>query len=232
MRWVVAPLIAAALCFAGSSAADPTPAPAPAASRHLFTRGDLGLGLAAVGLTAAAVPNDEWLTEESTEAHSSGERRLADLASPLGNGALVFGALAAAYGAGRLMHHEGLSASATRIGFSVITSGVVAAGMKEGIGRARPIDSPNDSDDLRPFRGDKSFPSGHATVAFALASAITQETHARWAPWVVYPLAGAVAWSRVHKDQHWTSDVVAGAFLGTWVARKTERLLGLRRSQP
>jgi hypothetical protein len=63
--------------------------------RHLFTRGDLVFGLAAAGLTTAAVSNDEWLTEESTEGNSPRERRLASLAQPLGSGALVFGALAA-----------------------------------------------------------------------------------------------------------------------------------------
>ena len=214
----------AALC-AGvrTSAADAAP------SRHLFTRGDLVFGLAAVGFTAAAVPNDVWLTSETDEAHSAGERRLADLVSPLGNGALVFGALASAYAAGRLTQHEGLSASVTRIGASVVASGLATVAMKEGIGRARPVDSPNDNDDFRPFGGDKSFPSGHATVAFAFASAVSHETHARWVPWVLYPMAAAVAWSRVHNDEHWTSDVVAGAYVGTWIAAKTERLLDLRK---
>src|SRR2546422_5129271 len=178
--WLLA--AAAALCaIAGLAPADPAPA------RHLFTRGDLVFGLAAAGFTAAAVPNDQWLTSETDEAHSGGERRLADLVSPLGNGALVFGALAAAYGAGRLTHHEGLAASVTRIGAAVLVSGAVTLAMKEGVERARPVDSPGDSDDLRPFGGDKSFPSGHTTVAFALASAVSHETHSRWV-WALYPV--------------------------------------------
>jgi membrane-associated phospholipid phosphatase len=223
MRWSIVWLAAATLC-AGvrQSRAD------PAYPHHLFTRGDLVFGLAAVGLTAAAVPNDEWLTEESTEGNSVGERRLASIATPLGSGALVLGTLAAVYGAGRLMHHDGLAASATRVGLAVLASGATALAMKEGIGRARPLDSPNDSDDIMPFRGDKSFPSGHATVAFALASAVSHETHDRWVSWALYPVAAAVAWSRVHDNEHWTSDVVAGAFLGGWIANKTERIFELR----
>jgi membrane-associated phospholipid phosphatase len=225
MRWRIPLLVVMALCAEiGSASADPTPATA-----SLFTRRDLAFGLAAVGFTAAAVPCDKWLTNETTEAHSAGERRLANALSPLGSGALVFGALAATYGASRFLHHEGLTASVTRVGTSVLVSGITVAALKEGIGRQRPLDSPNDSDDLRPFHGDTSMPSGHTTLAFALATAVSHESHSRWVPWVVYPLASAVAWSRVHEQEHWTSDVVAGAFLGAWTAAKTERYFDLNR---
>lgn len=44
-------------------------------------------------------------------------------------------------------------------------------------------------------------------------------------PWVVYPIAGLVAWSRVHDGKHWTSDVVAGAALGAWTAAKTHDVM-------
>ena len=214
-----------ALCAEiGPATADPTPATA-----RLFTRRDLAFGLAAVGFTAATVPNDVWLTHETTEGHSPGEDRLASIASPLGNGALVFGALAATYAASRAFHHEALAGSVSRIGASVLVSGVAVSMLKEGFGRPRPLDSPNDSDDLQPFQGSTSFPSGHTTLAFALATAVSHESHSRWVPWVLYPLAATVAWSRVHQQEHWTSDVVLGAFLGTWTAAKTERYFDLRR---
>ena len=34
----------------------------------------------------------------------------------------------------------------------------------------------------------------------------------------------AVGWSRLRDDKHWMSDVVAGAGLGTWTARKVVQL--------
>lgn len=215
-----------ALCAEiGSATADPTPATA-----RLFTRRDLAFGLAAVGFTAATVPKDMWLTHETTEGNSPREAHLANLASPLGNGALVFGALAATYAASRVFHHEALAGSVSRIGASVLVSAVSVSMLKESFGRPRPLDSPNaDIDDLQPFHGGTSFPSGHTTLAFALATAVSHESHSRWVPWVVYPLAAAVAWSRVHEQEHWTSDVVLGAFLGTWTAAKTERYFDLRR---
>ena len=93
------------------------------------------------------------------------------------------------------------------------------------VGRPRPIQTPGDSDDLHPFSGYESFPSGHAAVSFALATAINRESSWWGTPWITYPLATLVGWSRVHDHKHWTSDVVAGAALGIWTAHKVEDVL-------
>jgi diacylglycerol kinase family enzyme/membrane-associated phospholipid phosphatase len=57
-----------------------------------------------------------------------------------------------------------------------------------------------------------SFPSGHSASAFAFASAVTMEHKGVGA--LVFPLAAAVSYSRVHTGVHWPSDVVAGAAIG------------------
>ncbi|MGH7615780.1 MAG: phosphatase PAP2 family protein [Gemmatimonadaceae bacterium] len=71
-----------------------------------------------------------------------------------------------------------------------------------------------------------SFPSGHATTAFAAAAAVTNET-TRWWPrstWIVGPImyagATAVGLSRMYHNRHWASDVVLGAAIGTFSGRK------------
>ena len=77
----------------------------------------------------------------------------------------------------------------------------------------------------RPFSGNTSFPSGHTTVAFATAAALARESRARWVPWVAYPVAALVGWSRLRDNRHWASDVVAGAAVGYGAAVATERFL-------
>ncbi|NDL59179.1 bifunctional phosphatase PAP2/diacylglycerol kinase family protein [Phytoactinopolyspora mesophila] len=61
-----------------------------------------------------------------------------------------------------------------------------------------------------------SFPSGHAASAAAFATGVAMENAALGA--AVAPLAGAVAYSRVHVGVHHVSDVVAGATLGAGIA--------------
>lgn len=60
--------------------------------------------------------------------------------------------------------------------------------------------------------GSTSFPSGHSASAFAFATGVSEELPLL-APALV-PLAGAVAYSRVHTGVHYPSDVVAGAAIG------------------
>jgi undecaprenyl-diphosphatase len=58
------------------------------------------------------------------------------------------------------------------------------------------------------------FPSGHTTMAFALAASLhpSLPRHQRWVLWV---LAAVVGVARMHVGVHWPADVVGGAALGT-----------------
>lgn len=70
---------------------------------------------------------------------------------------------------------------------------------------------------------DKSFPSGHATMAFAAARSIDKEfrNDGIWIPIVAYVAATAVGVERVVSDKHHWYDVVAGAALGYGCAELT-----------
>lgn len=118
------------------------------------------------------------------------------------------------------------------IGLHALESVLVANGLaqvfKIAVGRARPDESPGNSDVLRPFRLDNdfhSFPSGHSAQVFALATTLSRELRdeAPWLPFVVYPLATWTATSRVLDRRHWLTDVGAGAALGILSARWVER---------
>lgn len=75
---------------------------------------------------------------------------------------------------------------------------------------------PGDREDYLPFKS--SFPSGHASSAFATAASLGYAYG-----WKVglpaYGLATAISLSRIAESAHWTSDVLMGAGLGIFWAR-------------
>lgn len=70
----------------------------------------------------------------------------------------------------------------------------------------------------RPDNGERnSFPSGHATAAFAVA---TMEAHYHPSQAILwYTGAALISYSRVRLRRHYTQDVIAGAAIGFFTAR-------------
>jgi undecaprenyl-diphosphatase len=66
---------------------------------------------------------------------------------------------------------------------------------------------------VREHIGGFGFPSGHTTMAFALAASLHPILPARWRI-MVWALAVAVGLARMHVGVHWPADVVGGAALG------------------
>jgi membrane-associated phospholipid phosphatase len=152
-------------------------------------------------------------------------RNLATIARQFGEPINLGAALFLGYFATRALHRPDWSGNVVRVGGSIVVAGAATEAIKLAVGRYRPFESQHDSHRFAPFSGHDSFPSGHVTLAFAAAGAVDHETSARWVPWVVYPLAVTVCWSRVRDDEHWTSDVAAGAAIGYWFSVKTDRVL-------
>ena len=85
----------------------------------------------------------------------------------------------------------------------------------------------------RPDHSDnKSFPSGHATMAFAAARSIDKEFRKDciWIPIAGYAIATAIGVERIANKRHHWYDVVAGGALGFGAAEITwwlsDKLLG------
>lgn len=72
------------------------------------------------------------------------------------------------------------------------------------------------TDETRPNGENHSFPSGHTSVAFAMAQFMHKEygDQSIWYSIGAYGCATAVGVMRVAKNAHWISDVVAGAGIG------------------
>jgi len=101
----------------------------------------------------------------------------------------------------------------------LLAAGIVTPLLKRAFGRARPNQNEG-SHSFHPLSGHfESFPSGHATNAFAFATAIAGHYDGWVVPTIVYTVASGVAVSRVNDHVHFPSDVLAGALIGHAVAK-------------
>lgn len=129
-------------------------------------------------------------------------RKAANFASGTGN--ILY--LAAAVGLPLLADGHNGTNHALRVADSLGSSLVVTEGLKYLIREKRPDSNAHDS-----------FPSGHATAAFAAATA-ESSLHPKQAPlWFLG--ATAISLSRIRLNQHYPRDVIAGAALGYGMTR-------------
>ncbi len=109
-------------------------------------------------------------------------------------------------------------------------SDAVSYGLREWIGRERPPLVYSEPEPLVSVPGSGSFPSGHATIAFACATVIAWASPKLAVP--AFLLAAAIAFSRVYAGVHWPLDVLGGAILGVLLATALLKLVEvLRRSR-
>jgi hypothetical protein len=110
---------------------------------------------------------------------------------------------------------DGLSAS-------IIASGIITPTIKFITGRARPRENEGIAT-FHPFSlsysTNSSFPSGHTTQAFAVASVIANHYDETWVVYSSYTVASLVGVARIYHDAHFASDVLAGALIGTLVGK-------------
>jgi membrane-associated phospholipid phosphatase len=105
---------------------------------------------------------------------------------------------------------------------------IVTTAMKDVDRRLQPIAIPpygNFShswfdNNARYGRSDGSFPSGHEIHAMSVATVIARRySNHRWIPYVAYPLAALVGFSRITLSSHFLSDVFMGGALGYSISR-------------
>ena len=127
----------------------------------------------------------------------------------------LLGYSAALWGVGQWVPNDTLSRSGFKVGEAVVYSSVIAGAIKVVVGRPRPFTGADAND----FSGwswhddHQSFPSAHATAAFAAARVLSPQL-TPMQRLGAYGAASLVAYSRVYQADHWLSDVVFGAGLG------------------
>jgi membrane-associated phospholipid phosphatase len=222
-----------------------------AAHKTLFTSRDAMLAGGFVALTFAMFPLDKHIAQElqredlqNNKLLDNPARNVELITSP---GSLIIGG--SLYVIGKVGHYKDVA----DLGWHGTEAVLIATGvtniLKGTLGRARPFvtgdTNPYNFSLLRGFGrgisakstqgvlygvGDfQSFPSGHTSTAFAAASAVTSEARRVWPksmPYVatvMYGGATLVGLSRMYHNNHWASDVVLGAAIGTFSGLKVVR---------
>ena len=185
---------------------------------------------AAAGTVGIATLFDRGIDDWIQDHRSSGSDHVAAVFKAGGGPAFFLGVGGGITAAGLISGKKSLARSGERVLASLLVAGVTTGAIKELAGRVRPDDT-HDPFVFRPFSRHDAFPSGHATVAFALAGSLSEEIHNPWASAALYTAAAGTAWSRVNDQKHWTSDVLAGAAIGITSAKLIAgrwRIFGLR----
>lgn len=236
-------LIAASVAFGAimtlsitGSAQQPGVRDSARADRTFFTKRDAVLsGIALAGSAVISVFDVRIANYMQSPGVQDGQSRQ-DLAHDLtvvNEMPLTVGA-ALTYGVGRLTHSSTVADVGLHATESLVLTTAIAELIRAPLGRARPRVSQDDQYAFHWGTGfsnfdNRSFPSLHAAVAFATASALVGEIRERkpeanrYAAPLLYTAAMVPGLTRMYLNQHWASDVAAGSFLGALIGNKVVR---------
>jgi len=178
----------------------------------------------ATGVTGGLMAVDEGIRNFADNRNSTSQK-IADIFNPLGaEGAVIL--LGGMYLGGYVTHNEKLKRIAILGGESAIISGMIVLTFKILLGRNRPYTDNGAFAYSSPSLSGRnhSFPSGHTSTAFSIASCIADECENPLIDILAYGVATTVGLARIHDDKHWSSDVFVGALVGTLVGKTLVRL--------
>lgn len=167
-----------------------------------------------IGFMALAT-TDRMTGDEIGEANrQNNASRIISYAGSVYGVAAVTGAF---YFVGRAKHDDRARETGVLAAEALIDSLIVEGALKGITQRERPSAGHERSEF---FDGGSSFPSGHATESWALATVVANEYHDRLAVQIAaYGIASAVSVARFTGHNHYISDVVAGSALGWGIGR-------------
>ncbi|MBI5598102.1 MAG: phosphatase PAP2 family protein [Deltaproteobacteria bacterium] len=175
-----------------------------------------------VGITAGLYAYDENIRSWAQKKRNSTSDDMASFAKPFGDGRYTLPPLGLLYLGGRYYDNERARQTAMLGLESFVVTGVFTQTLKFSTHRHRPDtgdphtrwDGPGSSN------SDLSFPSGHASSAFAVATVIAaQYNDSAFIPPLAYAVATLAALSRVNDDAHWASDAFLGSAIGYFTAK-------------
>ncbi len=153
---------------------------------------------------------------------------LTDISNEFGEKKYLIPATFATWAIATAIKDERLSTTAMNSAKALICGAVLTEGGKFIAGRSRP-DMNRGSMHFDAFNGThnsvKSFPSGHAFVAWSVFTPFAEE-YSKW----IYVIPVGTSLARMYRNRHWFSDVVLGGGIGYFAGlyfhkRKNQKVL-------
>ena len=179
-------------------------------------------------LLGGAFLMDEWASNTIQDNQSSFASKYTNFFNEFGEKKMVAPSILAVWAIGTVIKDERLSTTALNSGKALLTGAILTEGIKIIAGRSRP-DQNKGNMHFDAFGGTnnntKSFPSGHAFVAWAVFTPFAEE-YSKW----IYAIPASVSLARMYRNRHWFSDVVLGGGIGYFAGlyfhkRKNQRVL-------
>jgi membrane-associated phospholipid phosphatase len=186
--------------------------------------------IAAGAITAGTIALIAWGDKPIQSFFARNETTLIDNSSyyffsPLGSGLISIPTLGIFYACGVIWKNKKAKETGLKGLEAYVITVVFTQAIKQVTHRHRPYQDnpPNPHKWEGPFSwggpygtfGYNSFPSGHSSSIFAVATVIGLEYwHTKWVPAVSFGLAGFTALYRLAVNDHWASDVLFGSALG------------------
>ena len=134
--------------------------------------------------------------------------------------------------AGFISHDKKLQRDAFYMGIAFITTSLITQSVKHIVDRKRPFETYSFIIKRDDESGGLSFPSGHTSSAFCIATSVSL----RYRKWYYvapsYLFAASVGWARMYQGVHYPSDVFTGAIVGTgtaWLAYKAQKWMNAKK---
>jgi membrane-associated phospholipid phosphatase len=202
-------------------------------SKTFFTRRDAYWTVGAIAVTAGVSYYDKKIANWSQHPNIQGDQSRHDFfdgATHVNETPLTLGALAT-YIVGRVGRWNTVTDVGLHTTEALALTDVTSELIRGPVGRARPRVSQDDQFNFSFGKGftvfaNRAFPSLHSASAYAAAASLTAEVHERnpGAAWIVGPVLYTAAMipgaTRIYLNQHWASDIVSGAFVGTLLGAK------------
>lgn len=174
------------------------------------------------GTAVVLYDNDAKIQKWALDHKTSTSDKIGDNATLAGNGVLTIPIVGGMYLYGYLADDGKMRKTSLLTVESFILTGVVVQTLKYGAGRHRPYtgDGPYAWDGPGVHHGaELSFPGGHASAAFSVATVIASEYDNIIVPTLSYGIAAITALNRVTHNAHWTSDIFVGSAIGYFTGK-------------